>query len=70
VHVRGVTAATRAVLYVLVFLVSFSRTSLVAAGGEAIADRLAHILLNFTHVPSVSQEETRTAISVDFEMSK
>jgi hypothetical protein len=58
VHVRVVIAAIRAVLSVLLIVMSFSRTSPIAAGGEVITDRLAHILLNFTHVPSVSQEET------------
>ena len=62
---RVVTAAIRAVLCVLVFVMLFSRTSLVAAGGEAITDRLAHIVLNFTHVPSVSQEETLRGILDD-----
>jgi hypothetical protein len=63
--VRVVTPPISAVLCVLVCVMSFSSTSLVAAGGEAVTDRLAHIVLNFTHVPSVSQEEMLRGILDD-----
>ena len=43
-----VTLVIRAVLCVLVIVMSF-RASLVAAAGEATTDQLAHILLNFAH---------------------
>ena len=60
---RVVTATIWAVLCVLVFVMSFSHTSL--ASDEAITDRLAHIVLNFIHVPSVSQEGTLRGILDD-----
>ena len=62
---RLLTAVTGAVPYVLVCLVSFSNTSLLAAGGNEAIDSMAKILLNFTHVPSVSQKETLQGILDD-----
>jgi cobalamin biosynthesis protein CobD/CbiB len=61
---RILTTVAGAVLGVLVVLASVS-TPLRAAGGHAAIARLARILINFTHVPSLSQAETLQSILND-----
>ena len=61
---RFLSALTMSVLCVLVFWVAFA-TRLLAAGSNETIDRMAKILLNFTHVPSVSQKETLQRILDD-----
>ena len=58
-------AVTVAVLCVLGSMASFSHTRLLAAGGSEAIHRMAETLLNFTHVPSVSQMETLQSILDD-----
>jgi hypothetical protein len=56
---------TVVVLCVLVSVVSFGNTPLLAAGGGEATYSMAKILLNFTHVPSVSQRGTLQGILDD-----
>jgi hypothetical protein len=57
---RILTTVTGAVLGALV--VASVSTPLIAAGGNTAVASIAKILLNFTHVPSVSQTETLQGI--------
>lgn len=62
---RSEITVRRFVLGVLLCLVSFSHTSLIAADEATATGRMAQILLTFTHVPNVAQQNAIQGILRD-----